>query len=212
MFKYTKAGINIIINDIKNLSKILKYVTLIGTAIYYLIAIILNIGYLAVNIILATLFTAYTIFDFLTDKNKNKKTRKIVGRSYTWISIGLRAFTLCATLYGMYLGTSNTSAISIILTTLIIILWVLEVLFEVIAQYITDKAKLIMTGFQKDTEFITKVKNFFKSGENKAELISDDDENIIILEKQLEKQEEEKIKQKEEEKKRKEEEKKNKAA
>lgn len=212
MFKYTKAGINIIINDIKNLSKILKYVTLIGTAIYYLIAIILNIGYLAVNIILATLFTAYTIFDFLTDKKKNKKTRKIVGRSYTWISIGLRAFTLCATLYGMYLGTSNTSAISIILTTLIIILWVLEVLFEVIAQYITDKAKLIMTGFQKDTEFITKVKNFFKSGENKAELISDDDENIIILEKQLEKQEEEKIKQKEEEKKRKEEEKKNKAA
>lgn len=213
MFKYTRAGINIIIDDIKKLAKIFKYGTLAFSALYYFVAILLKLGNLVVNIILAILFTAYTIFDFVTDKKENKKTRKIVSRSYSWISIALRTFTLVSTLYGMYLGTSSTTPISIILATLMIILWVLEVLFELIAQYVTDKATLIMTGFQKDTEFITKVGNFFKSSENKKELIKDDDENLIILEKQLKKQAEEKKRKEEEEKLKKEEEKnKNKAA
>ena len=65
MFKYTRAGINIIIDDIKKLAKIFKYGTLAFSALYYFVAILLKLGNLVVNIILAILFTAYTIFDFV---------------------------------------------------------------------------------------------------------------------------------------------------
>lgn len=187
MFKYTKAGLNIIIDDIKKLAKIFKYGSLIFSIIYYIVAICLKIGILVVNIIFLLLLISYTIFDLIIDKKKkeNKLIIRKISRSYTTIKIILRGFTLLVTLYGMYLGTSNTSPISIILATLMIILWILEVLFEVIARYVTNKKDLIVTAFKKDIDPILKVTNIFKKGENKTERIKEDNELLIILENRI---------------------------
>ena len=62
-----KVGVAIL-NDFKKLCKIFKYGSLVFTAVYFIVALILQIGNVIANSILATLFVAYTIFDFVASK------------------------------------------------------------------------------------------------------------------------------------------------
>jgi uncharacterized membrane protein len=69
-------------------------------------------------------------------------------------------------IYGIYNAATNVAAISTILATLMIILWVLQVFMELVIAIIEDKYDLILAGWKKDIEDImmpkTKVDNFFK--------------------------------------------------
>ena len=144
-----KVGVAIL-NDFKKLCKIFKYGSLVFTAVYFIVALILQIGNVIANSILATLFVAYTIFDFVASKKNIKKTKKIVKRSYKWVKIAIRAFTLASMIYGIYIATTAVSAISIIIATLTIIMWVLQVMIEIVIEVIEDKWELLYQSIQKD--------------------------------------------------------------
>ena len=156
MFKYTRASIEMIIEDIKKYSKIFKYGSLIFTAAYFIYALISQTGYFIANIILTFLFVGYTIFEFATAKVNWKEAKRLVKRSYTWVKLGIKAFTLGAMIYGIYTATTNVSAISTILATLMIILWILQVLLELIIEVIENKIDLIVAGWNQDIDDIKK--------------------------------------------------------
>jgi len=152
MLNYTRASINIIIDDIKKYYKIFKYGSLIFTTAYFVYALIAQIGNVAANIILASLYVAYTAFEIIT-RNKNlRQARRIVRRSYHFAKIGINALTLGIMLYGIYTATTNVKPISIILATLMIILWVLQLLLAIIVEVVESKAHLVAAGWSKDMQ------------------------------------------------------------
>ena len=166
MFKYTKASIELILEDIRKYCAIFRFGSLSFTSIYFIYALIAKTGNFYTNLILAVLFFGYTIFDLATQKVNVKRVKKVIKRSYGVIRFGIRAFTLGATIYGLYTASTDVNPISTVLTTLMIIMWVLQVLLELVSNIFEDKKDLVLAGINKDIENmrkpVTDVGNFFK--------------------------------------------------
>ena len=69
-------------------------------------------------------------------------------------------------LYGIYIASSNIEGITIILGTLMVIIWVLQVLLEIVTLVFEPKVKLIMAGVITDAKPIINTYNFFHKKEN----------------------------------------------
>lgn len=196
VFKYTKTSINIIIRDLKKYAKIFKYSALIFTIGYYIFALITKIGNFWINVVLLSLISLYSLFELITINKDLKTTKKVVKRVYKWLKIAIKAFTLGVAIYGLYTAANNVTAISIVLTTLMIIMWVLETILEIVIEVISKEAELLIAGWKKDMEIIkqpaTKVGNFFRKlkGEDPIESFDIDEKQIEILEKEMSKNKE----------------------
>ncbi len=183
MFKYTQATFGKLVDDFKRCVNAFKNASLVFTSIYFIYALINKTGNFYANVVLATLFVAYTIFEIATRNRNMRATRKNVKRGYTWMKILVKAFALGAMLYGLYTATIEATPISIILATLMIILWVLQFLFAVIYEVIKSKFELFKIAIKED---VKRLKPFGKR---------DDEEKpreIVILDEQIERDEREK--------------------
>ena len=161
--KYTKAAIELMVKDLKRLYLIFKY-TLAALVIgYYVFAIFMGIGNMIVNIILASIYLIYIIVDFFVSKRRVKRQ---VKHTYVWAKLIVKAFSLGFTLYAMYTASEAVNPLAIILTGLMIIVWILQFLFELILLVIEMKIQLIYEGIRMDKENakkpVTTVTNFFK--------------------------------------------------
>lgn len=191
MFKYTRTAIDIIISDIKKFSTIFNYGSLIFTSAYFIYALVTKTGNFIANIILASLFVGYTIFYFVTKSMEMKTAKKVVKRSYKWIKIVIKTFTLGAMIYGIYTATTNVTPISIILATLMIILYVLQILLELACEIVEDKKDLLVEAVAKDMEIVTRpvsaVGNFVKRMKGEEVVIEEKEPSreLKILEKRM---------------------------
>ena len=191
MFKYTRTAIDIIISDIKKFSTIFNYGSLIFTSAYFIYALVTKTGNFIANIILASLFVGYTIFYFVTKSMEMKTAKKVVKRSYKWIKIVIKTFTLGAMIYGIYTATTNVTPISIILATLMIILYVLQILLELACEIVEDKKDLLVEAVAKDIEIVTRpvsaVGNFVKRMKGEEVVIEEKEPSreLKILEKRM---------------------------
>jgi len=190
MFKYTRASILLILDDVKKYSKIFKYGSLVFTTAYFIYALVMQTGNFIANIILATLFVGYTVFEFITAKMDIKTAKRVVKRSYNWIKLGIKTFTLGAMIYGIYTATTNVSAISTILATLMIILWVLQVLLELVIEIVEDKIDLVVAGWNKDMEDmkkpVTAVGNVIKKVKGESiDPAPEKSKEVLLLEKKI---------------------------
>ena len=154
MFKYTKEAIEILKEDFKRYSRGFKISSLLFTSAYFVYALIAQTGIFAVNITLASLFVAYTIFELIINATGNKGAKLVVKRAYKWITLAIRAFTLGSMLYGIYTATTNVSAISTIIATLMIILWVFQILLEIVVEIVEDKVDLFDKAVRQDVDDI----------------------------------------------------------
>ena len=171
MFKYTKAAGNILINDFKKYAKIFRWTSSIFTIIYLTYEIIykavtLHFAY-PVYIVLLAAFVIFTISDFFFDKYENKIARKIARRIYKWFTIACRVITLGFAIYQVYITPpSETNGISIMLTTLLILLWVLSFASEILVEVVTDRVEIMIYALKEDIDTIKKpfvsVANFGK--------------------------------------------------
>lgn len=191
MFIYTRTAIDIIITDIKKFATIFNYGSLIFTSAYFIYALVTKTGNFIANIILASLFVGYTIFYFVTKSMEMKTAKKVVKRSYKWIKIVIKTFTLGAMIYGIYTATTNVTPISIILATLMIILYVLQILLELACEIVEDKKDLLVEAVAKDMEIVTKpvsaVGNFVKRMKGEEVVVEEKETSreIRILEKRM---------------------------
>ena len=72
MFKYTKAAVDIIVNDVRRYCNIFKYGTMFFTLAYFVYSICTNNGNLVVNIVLLSLFSLYAVLDLVTGRKDYK--------------------------------------------------------------------------------------------------------------------------------------------
>lgn len=192
MFKYTKAAIDIVIEDIKRYCNIFKYSSFIFTFVYLGYSIYSKSGVLAINIIMLLALLFYVVFDFITHNKDLRQLKKVVRRGYKVLKYSMKTFTLGVMIYGIYTASTNVSAISIILATLMIIMWVLQLFLEFIVEIFDDKKDLIIAGWSKDIDNlkkpVTTVNNFIKKV--KGEDIIDEQpssKEIRMLEKKINK-------------------------
>ncbi len=193
MFKYTRAAIDIVIEDIRRCCNIFKYTSIILTFIYLGYAIYSKSGNFIVNVILLSTLAIYFLFDLFTRNKDNKQLKKIVRRSYKIIKYSMKTFTIGVMVYGIYTASTNVTPISIVLTTLMIIMWAIQLLFEMVVEIFEDKKDLIVAGLGKDIDNlkrpVTTVSNFIKKvkGEDIIEDKVDSSKEIKVLEKKIEK-------------------------
>ena len=187
MFKYTRAAVTMIIEDIKRYAKIFQYGSSVFIIIYYIYAFLTQKGNVIANAILASLFVAYTIFVYFFAKHKNKKIQRIIRRSYKWINLGIKAFTLGVMIYGIYMATTDVTPINTILASLMIFLWVMQVLLELIIKIIQDKSDLFIAAWTKDLENMSPkktVKKIFDKVRNK-EVKEEKSPELLAIEEQI---------------------------
>ena len=190
MFKYTKAAVDIIVNDVRRYCNIFKYGTMMFTLAYFIYSIYAQKGNLVVNIVLLILFALYAILDLVTSKKDYKLFKRFIRKSYKGLKITTKAFSLGVMIYGIYIAAYNVSPISIILATLMIIMWVLEVLFEIVLSIFEDKKDLLVAGWNKDIDNlkkpVTAVNNFIKKVKGEEIIVNDSSSREIkILERKI---------------------------
>lgn len=193
MFKYTKAAVDIIVNDVRRYCNMFKYGAMLFTLVYFIYSIYTKNGNLIVNIVLLSLFSLYAILDLLTSKKDYKFFKRFIRKSYKGLKITTKAFSLGVMIYGIYIATYNVAPISIILATLMIIMWVLEVLFEIVLSIFEDKKDLLVAGWNKDVENlkrpVTTVNNFIRKVKGEEIIESNNSSREIkILERKIKKE------------------------
>lgn len=150
MFKYTRASIDAIIDDIKKYCNTFKYVSLLVTIGLFTYASIMKFGYFWVNIGLLIFFVLYGLFELVTFNKNFRTAKKLVRRTYRWTKIAINTISLAGVVYGVYMANNSSSAITIILTTLMIILWVLQVLFEIVLEICENRKDLVIDAWNED--------------------------------------------------------------
>ena len=150
MLKNTKNAFISMINEIKLVCKIIKYSSIAISFIYFVIAIVTKTGNFVANILSASLFVVYTIFEICTRNIEKKKVRKVVRRIYVGARLLIRAFALASIIYGIYTTTTEVKPLSIVLLAIMIIFWILQVLFEVIVFIVSRYIEMITLEIKKD--------------------------------------------------------------
>ena len=159
MWEYSKSALSIFNKKINTYLLILRILHALLIISYYTYAIITGIGNLIINIVLLSLFSAYTIFVITTRNMKIKFAKKVVKRIYKISRLLVRGISLGASIYGIYIAVNNVKPITIILTTLMLIVWVIQVVVELIKIFILPKLNLLVAGVIKDVEPYVKTAN-----------------------------------------------------
>lgn len=167
MFDYTKTAVNKIVADFKKFFLRFSIGAQIVYITYLLYALLTNTELWIINAILLILSVAYFVFFLIaTAKNADKKLKKRVKTIFTRCKQVIKFFTLGIMLYGIWQTSTHVSPLSVLLTALMIVGWVLQILFEVILAFFLNKVNFVWEAVQADKEEITKpaknIGNFFK--------------------------------------------------
>lgn len=157
MFNHTRATITATVRDIRRFVCIITVLSQLITAGYFTYLSCTGTGTLPVNIILASVSLAYLVIYLATYGAKEKRIKQVKGialRTARAIKLLGKTLMLAITVYGIYVSSATTDAITIILATLSIISWIIQTLFEIVRSYVEIKANEFMESLRQDTEFI----------------------------------------------------------
>ena len=155
MLNYTRAVINESIKDLKKFLFAFSLITQLLYVGYLLYAIIADLGLIYLNIVLGVISLAYLVFFVVTHGAEDKNVKRlayITRHTKTIIKLVINAFTLAVAVYGIYISATNTNAISLMLTILMIVFWCVQVVLEVVVFFFEHKKNLFLAGLQKDIE------------------------------------------------------------
>ena len=167
MLDYTKAAIKQVGEDFKKIDFARNVITQIVYLLYLVYTMISTNGIFAVNLILFLLSAAYFgFFMFASVQETQKKIHKTVKTVYTRLKQILKLYSLGVMIYGVWLTAENIAPLSLILCSLMIVGWVLEIVFEILIRFLVNRINLVVEGLEADYENVTKparsVGNFFK--------------------------------------------------
>lgn len=208
MFDYTKAIFKKTEKDLETALRIFQLGTQI-LYIAYLIYLVLrqsSIWYLHLTLLIISV--AFLAFDIITHKNlsqvkkekvtflkkkehkhKLKKIRKLRSNIRKWkfyIAHLLKAFVLASAFYPMIASPYSIHPLSIICTTVMAFMWIIQIIFEVLRLILEDRGAMFIEALHADVEFITKpvntVKNAFKRiiGKEVEEYPEPTDERVYL--------------------------------
>lgn len=157
MFDHTKSALKSTVKQIKFIANLFKYSTSAILIAYFIYTIFAKIGLIWANACLLALALFSLVFEIITDRSKSisKSTEKTVKRSVKFIKLFIRALTLGTMLFSIYMSAKNVNGITIIVTTLAVISWILSFLFEVVHIILEKKVKALVNSFKEDFNHLT---------------------------------------------------------
>lgn len=170
MLKYTKASLNMLVDDCKRIAKIFKYVSLAFTILFLSYQIVNSVIQnqtlrVILNSVLFGTFLISLVVEFLLDKKEFKSAKKIVNISYKWFKIAIKAATLVLTLIEL-VKASKPNGLEIVLAAVMLMLWILSFVSQIILQIVSKRAEILIVAFKQDIDDIkrpfTAVSNTFK--------------------------------------------------
>ena len=153
MFNNTIATIKNTVRDIKRFACAVTVVTQLVTVGYFTYLCFTGAGTLPINITLAAVSLGYLAVYLATYGKKDKAVKEVrskalkVGRILKLLG---KTVTLGITVYGIYISSTTTDSITVILATLSIISWIIQVIFEIVRAYVEAKAEELVESFKKD--------------------------------------------------------------
>lgn len=195
MLKYTRAAFSRIVKDLKLLTLIITVIMQSFMIAYLTASIILDKGNLIVNAILLGLTAVNFIFYLVTYGRNSRLMKKVKGRvsrTYSVAKLSVNAISLASVIYSIYVGASDITGFTMVMTPLMIILWVMQVLFQLTRAYVENRKDLLMDGIQMDFEIVVKpymkvrnaVHDFFGDEREDEDVVSR--KNRAVLEAQAE--------------------------
>ena len=169
MFDYTKTAWNKITEDFKRLLFFIGLIMQLLYIAYLIYALIVGVGIFIANVFLLGVSTAYLIFWLVMSKKEtadDKQTKKRIGKVFKRCKQIIKLVTLGIAVYGIYTTASNVTPLSVVITALMIVGWVLQTLCEIVFHYVVKKGEFLFEGFKADIDNVKKpvtaVGNFFK--------------------------------------------------
>lgn len=195
MFDYTFAAIDKILSDLKKLQKAIYYGMQAFTVLYLTYAIIMRAGIFAANVVLLFFAVAYLVFSLIMGSRKGAKhARKIVQSVYQWCRRLIRLFILSVTVYGLVLAKTNFDPLSLLITAVMLVGWVLEILLYLVSKFLAAEIVLLKQSIHKDCTELPLIGGMI---EKSKPLDDNAKENLKILDPIIVRKEEEKKRRKE---------------
>ena len=131
----------------------LFYITLFGIGIFGVnVAMwVISLGYLVYFLVMEYRISGMS----KAERAAERKEWKRVKRIFAWIKIVFKALNLGMILYGVWASGTSPTAFSTIMTTLMIIVWVLEVVIALGTLVISYVANVIMAAIEDDKRSIS---------------------------------------------------------
>ncbi len=170
MLDYTKIALNQIWTELKRLGYFIEVASKTVPILYLIYALFAGTGLWYANAILLVLAAAYFIFFLsMTEYGKTpdgKKVKKKVDVFYKNSRRLVKLFTLGVAVYGLIMTASDVNPLSLLLTVLMIVGWVLEIVFDFLIKIIGAKVGFIVSALEADIDTALKplktAGNFFK--------------------------------------------------
>lgn len=166
MFDYTQTAIKKIFNDFKKFCHVCSIVTQLVYISYLIYSICAQTGRWWIKTVFLTVSVAYFIFYMCVHYSKNEKLQKKGKHVYKRSKLFLKLFELVVAFYSISVTTHNATTTSVILLSLMLVGWLLQVVFDVIISILENRAELFMEALKADFEEVKrpvdKVSNLFK--------------------------------------------------
>ena len=153
MIDYTKAAIEKTIGDLKKFAYFFNIAVQLFSVAYLVYAIVLRVGYVYANIALCAVTVSYTVFyiiAFRTDKRREENAE--IKTAFKWIKLGIKAFSLVVAVYGVYIAAEHTTLVSIVMASINVISWLLQLILTITVGFVESRANLIADAIKADID------------------------------------------------------------
>ena len=175
LLKHTVTSIDIIKNELSLFSYLANIISSVFTIGYLILVSLLGRGILWVNIPLVILATVNLTVFLIATKQKTKEAKKLrkgVKHFYGISKIILNAIPLGSVLYLLAFTNEDVNRIELVFLPLIILVWLAQIVLEILSLYVDSRITLFVDGLKMDLEPIIKIKNTL-SGKDTAIDVSD---------------------------------------
>ena len=161
MLDHTRAALEKIKRDITVFSRVYTVVLQTVVLIYFTVALLLPKGYFAVNIVGVSVTLFYLVFYLVTIRSGGRAAagrRRRVKRIVKLIKLSLSAFTLATIAYSVFIASSDGEGVTpftVVTLPILLIVWVLQIIIEVLKYYISAKLDLFVDGIRLDVESVS---------------------------------------------------------
>ena len=155
MFKYTREALSQITKDFKFASNVCTFGSQIFYIGYLIYALCANVGYSWANITLLAVCGLYFLFTATTHNVKDKEAKlakRNAKHTFRWVKISIKAAVLAMMGYSIYISATEPSTLTIILTAIAVVSWLLSLSLELITMYVENRIELLKESFIKDVK------------------------------------------------------------
>ena len=164
VFGSTRGAVNHLVKVAKRVAFFAALITQLLYVAYLVYITVKDAGIIGVNIAMGVFSVAYLVY-FLTmeyrlsrmskeERKEGRKTGKKVKQIYDWVKLVFKTLNLGIMLYGLWASEAISTTVSTIFTTLMIIVWIIEVVIALGTVVISYVANVIMEAIDDDRNAI----------------------------------------------------------